>query len=232
MHIEDIAHLIAGSDWFQGVPREAILQLALSVNIKKYKKKSFLYSMDDVIEDIYFIVSGKIRISLTSPLQNQFYLNDFGPGKWMGEAGFISSDPQLINLQFKEAGEIFSLNCDTVHTLAKQYPIIYYNILKDHNDRTRGTYQILKSILFNPLKSRLAGRILYKLQNIDINPDGSAYLNIKVSQREFAHLTHGSRQHINKIFKKWNNEKIIVIKDNQYYIPDVERLKQEAYLLD
>ncbi len=232
MVTKDIADLIADSNWFQGVPTDAIQQLALSATIKKYKKKSFLYKQGDVIDDIYFIVSGKVRVSLNSSLKHQFNLNDFGPNKWVGEAGFISQEPQLMELQFKEAADVLSLKCQAVHTLAKQYPVIYYNILKEHDFRTRGTYQILKAILFNPLKSRLAGRILYILQNLDINPDGSAYLDIKISQSEFAHLTHGSRQHINKIFKKWNDEKIVFIKDNRYFIPDVERLKQEAYLMD
>jgi CRP/FNR family cyclic AMP-dependent transcriptional regulator len=232
MDTSHITHIIADSSWFEGVPQEALHQLALAAKIEQHKKKSFLFKVNDVVNSIFFIISGKIKISLTNNLGQQLHLNDLGPGAWLGELGFISKEPEIMELEFKEASQTLNIDSQLVHTIAQKYPIIYQNILKTHDIRTRGTYQILKAMLFNPLKSRLAGRILYILKDLDINPDGSAYIDVKISQKELANLTHGSRQHVNKIFKQWSNDGIVLIRDKRYFVPDVERLRQEAYLLE
>ncbi len=232
MDTSDITNIIADSSWFQGVPREVLHQLALSAHLEHHKKKSYLYKVNDIVDQVYFIVSGNIRISLSSNIGNQLHLKNFGPGVWLGEFGLMSNDPQIMDLEFKEAGETLNLNCKQVNEIAQQYPIIYQNILKDHDSRTRGTYQILKSMLFNPLKSRLAGRILHIVKDLEINQDGSVYIDAKISQKELANQTHGSRQHVYKILKQWTEDGIILTKGSKFFIPNVSRLKQEAYLLD
>ncbi len=232
MDILDICKTIASSNWFEGLPTAAHKKLASGAKIEKYDKNTFLYHIGDVNKNIFLILSGRIRVSLMSTLGNQFTVDDLGPKDWVGEAGLISNESQIIELQFKEAGQALSISTQLVHEVGKEFPIMYYNILKDHTKRSRGIYQILRATLFYPLKSRLAGRILYLLQSNGVHADGGMYLDLQLSQQDFANFVHGSRQRINKIFKVWSDEGLVIHKSNRYFIPDIEKLKHEVHLVD
>ena len=232
MTTNNIASIIARSNWFQDLPSDAQNKLAESAKIESYPKNSFLYHIGDNTKNVFCILSGRIRMSLLSTQGQQYSVDDLAPEAWVGESSFISNDVQLFELQFIEEGQALSLNHRVVHEVGKEHPIIFYNILKDHGHRTRGIYQILQAMLFHPLKSRLAGRILFMLPSIGVQGDGGYYLDQKLSQQDFASFANGSRQRINQIFKTWDKEGIIIMKSNRYFITDLDRLKQEVYKID
>jgi CRP-like cAMP-binding protein len=229
MTTNNTANIIARSSWFQDLPSDAQQKLSESAKIESYTKNSFLYHIGDNTKSVYCILSGRIRMSLMSTQGQQYSVDDFVAEAWVGESSLISSDIQLFELQFIEAGQALSLNHKIVNEVGKEHPIIFYNILKDHGHRTRGVYEILRVMLFHSLKSRLAGRILFMLTNVGVRADGGYYLDQKLSQQDLASFAHGSRQQVNKILKKWDNEGLIIMKFNRYFITDLYRLKQEVY---
>lgn len=232
MATDNIASIIARSSWFKDLPECAQKRLSDSAQIESYQKGSFLYHIGDSTKSVFCILSGRVRMSLLSTQGQQYSVDDLGPEKWVGESSLMSNDIQLFELEFIEGGKALSLNYNIVHEIGKEHPIIYYNILKDHGHRTRGIYQILRTMVFHPLKSRLAGRILFMLQNNSTEADGGIFLDQKFSQQDFANFAHGSRQRINQILKTWEQEGIMSIKSNRYFVSDLERLKQEVYTPD
>jgi CRP/FNR family cyclic AMP-dependent transcriptional regulator len=223
--IEDI---IAQSSWFKDLPCDAQKKLAGHAKIENFKKDSFIHHIGDHSKTIFCILSGRVRISVLSSQGQQYSIDDCGPYEWLGESGLISSNTQISEVQFKEAGQALSINCNIVLDVGKDYPIMYYNILKDHVHRTRGVYQVLRALVFHPLKSRLAGRVLFMIKNIGVKTDEGYYLDQKLNQQDFASFSHGSRQRVNQILKVWDKEGIMTIKDNRYFIRDIDRLKQEV----
>ncbi len=229
MTTKKISDIIARSSWFKGLPNEAQQTLAVNAKIENFKKDSFIYHIGDNSKTIFCVLSGRVRISVLSTQGQKFSVDDYGPEEWVGESGLVSSDIQISEIQFIEAGQALSLSYHTVSAVGKDYPIMYYSILQDHIRRTRGVYQILRTMVFHPLKSRLAGRILFMLKSIGVKAEDGYYLDQKLNQQDFANFAHGSRQRVNQILKEWDKEGIITIKDNRYFIRDLVRLKQEVY---
>jgi CRP/FNR family cyclic AMP-dependent transcriptional regulator len=91
---------------------------------------------------------------------------------------------------------------------------------------------IPRNMLFYPLKARLAGRILALLEDYGKPCEDGTCLDIALSQKDFARLVLGSRQRINKIFREWDDQGMIMMKDGRYIVPDVERLLKEVELQD
>lgn len=228
----DVASIIDRSPWFVDLPPEAKQKLISACKITKYKKNSFLFSAGDVTKSIYCLIDGRIRVSITSSIGQEFAINDLEPESWLGEASLFSNEGRVLELQFKEDGHAISIPNSVILQVGDQYPIMYRSILQDGLKRTRSMYELLGGMLFYPLKSRLAGRILYLLQDHGKEKEDGIYLDINLSQKEFARMVFGSRQRINKIFRQWEDDGIVLMKENQYFIPDIERLQQEVELLD
>jgi len=226
--INDIASIIDRSPWFKNLPLEARQKLAAAAKIDNYPKNSFLFCMGDTSKHIYCLIGGRIRVSVTSSQGQELTLLDIEPEVWLGEAALYSDNGRVMQLQYKEAGQALSIQSNIVMEVGNQYPMMFSYMLKSQIFRTHSMYELLEGMVFYPLKSRLAQRILYFLQSHSEEADGGTYLDMKLSQQDFARLVFGSRQRINKIFRQWSEEGILVMKSNRCFIPDIARLEQEV----
>ncbi len=228
----DVAGIIDRSPWFKELPSEAKQKLVAAAKIEKYPKNSFLFCVGDVTQRVHCLIGGRIRVSVTSPLGQEFALQDIEPENWLGEAALFSEEGRVLELQFKEAGQALSIHRNVILEVGSEHPMMFSYILKDHLQRTRGMYELLGGMLFYPLKTRLAGRILYFLEEHGEEADGGIYLDMNLSQQDFARLVFGSRQRINKIFRQWNEQGVMIMKANRYFIPDLARFEQEVELVE
>lgn len=85
-------------------------------------------------------------------------------------------------------------------------------------------------MLFYPLRARLAGRLLELVAEQGDEAEGAVCLNINLSQNDFARLSFGSRQRINKIFGEWSEQGIVVTQSEHYFIKDIDALVRETDL--
>jgi CRP/FNR family cyclic AMP-dependent transcriptional regulator len=83
---------------------------------------------------------------------------------------------------------------------------------------------------FYPLRVRLAGRLLSLIGDYGVTTDEGTYLDVQLSQNDFARLCLGSRQRINKIFRQWTEQGILEMQADRYMIFDVAALQREISL--
>jgi CRP-like cAMP-binding protein len=224
----DVSQIIAQSPWFYDLPDEAKQTLVSSARIEHHPKDSFLYAAGDTSQKVHCLIEGHVRANLTSPQGQEFRLDEFRPNSWLGEAMLFSDERKVLSLQFKKEGMTISLQVKTVLALAEQHSSIYRNILKNQIERNRGMYRLMGGMLFYPLKSRLAWRILYFLKRHSVKENGGVYLDIDFTQQDLARLVFGSRQRVNKIFKHWSEIGLVVSKSKRYFIPNIKHLEKEA----
>ena len=112
--------------------------------------------------------------------------------------------------------------------MADNFPEIYKYLFADQALYTRMTHRLMAHMIFHPLKSRLAFRLLVLIEIHGHKAGESAYLEANMSQGDFAKLVNGSRQQVNRIFRQWENEGLVSLLDGQYHVPSVKKLSMEA----
>ena len=157
-----------------------------------------------------------------------FAITDLEPDYWFGEAALVHSKQRIISAQAKEPSSLVTIPRNIVLDVANQHPLIYRALFNEHVKRTRALYELLNGMLFYPLRSRLAGRILdMARENGEQTPEGT-FLNVKLNQNDFARLCFGSRQSVNKILREWYAQDIVVMQDQRYLVKDIDSLKKEV----
>jgi CRP-like cAMP-binding protein len=89
-------------------------------------------------------------------------------------------------------------------------------------------YDLLAGMVFYPLKSRLAGRILHLVERHGRETADGIALEVKMSQLEFAQMTMGSRQRVNKVLRDWVQRGILRKRNDYYVIVDLAGLQAEV----
>jgi CRP-like cAMP-binding protein len=223
----DLREIVLSGSWFQDLPVDAIDQLVNAASVRAMPVNSYLYEQGLPSREIFCLLSGRVRISISSPNGQEFSLIDREPGDWFGEPGLVGDEGRIIDARLIEPSEVLVIPRDVVLGIADAHPIMYRNLFHYAQGVLRGFHELMGGILFYPLRSRVAGRLLFMAQEHGREVEGGTLLDIKVSQAEFARLALGSRQLVNKIFRDWHERDLVVIRDDYLLICDMERLEQE-----
>ncbi|MGB0938151.1 MAG: Crp/Fnr family transcriptional regulator [Colwellia sp.] len=222
-----IEQMIRHCNWFQGVPDEAYLELVKSAKIRHFDERKFLYRLGDTTESVYGVITGFVRIKISSEQGQEFAITEFSTDDWFGEFSLSEQPVRMFEAQALENSSIIEIPKRVVKSVSERYPVIYKNLFLDQSDRTLKMCELLSGMLFYPLKARLAGRLLWFAQHYGQSLNGSVILDKKMSQTELADLTSGSRQRVNKILKEFEARGILTIQGQRYCINDMAALKDE-----
>ena len=224
--------VINRSSWFAGIADPGLEQLAAAAQKKTWAVGSYLYSTGEPTRAIHCVLSGRVRISITSALGHEFTVVDLEPEAWTGQPSLIGDEPRLLTAQVKESAEILSIPRNVVLAVSEEYPVLYRNLFHQEIHNARLLYELMGGMLFYPLRVRLAGRLLNLLEEHGQEMDDGIMLETRLSQNDFAHLVMGSRQRVNKIFREWNERGILSMQGDNYLITDIDSLRLELEVED
>jgi CRP-like cAMP-binding protein len=229
----DIAGIVSRSPWFAELPNEALGRLAEAARIRTYRKNSYLYTTGEIGSEVFCVLSGRIRLMLTSAIGQEYAITDYESETWLG-GEFLSgsNNPARLDAQINEGATVLTIPRTVVLDVAEQYPQIFKSLFTDYMLRLSGTIFLLQGMAFYPLRSRLAGWLLELIDKHGQKEEEGVYLDIHLSQNDLAQLSLGSRQRINKILSEWRERGIIELQSNHYLIRNVDALFHETELQD
>jgi len=225
--MDNIEQIIRNCSWFKGIPDTAYFELIKAARIRKFDSKKYLYRLGDVTESVYGVISGFVRVKISSIQGQEFAITEFSTNTWLGEFSLSEQPARMFEAQVLENSSIIELPKRTVKSVAETYPVIYKNLFLDQSDRTLKMCELLSGMLFYPLKARLAGRLLWFAKHYGQEVEGGILIDKKMSQSELADLTMGSRQRINKIIKEFEAANILFTKGMHYFVKDMKALKNQ-----
>jgi CRP-like cAMP-binding protein len=229
---QELQAIIARSPWFADLPEEAHRQLASAASTRFLPVNSYIYQQGRPTTEIYGLLSGRVRITISSPNGQEFALVDHEPDTWLGQPALLGDEGRVIDARVIESSEVLVIPREVVLAVGNTYPLLYRNLFRYTQDVLRGFHELMAGILFYPLKSRVAGRLLELAREHGETVSEGVQLDVKVSQNDFARLALGSRQRVNKIFREWNSRGLVVTRDDRLLIRDVNELEQEIDLFE
>ena len=227
-----IRDIILANPWFSDLPELALDQLAAAAVVKELPVLSYIYEQGLPTREICCLLSGRVRVSISSPNDQEFALVDHEEGTWLGLPALVGDEERVIDARVIEACRVLVISREVVLAVGDQFPVMYRNLFHHNQQTVRDLHVLMAGILFYPLRSRVAGRLLdFARDHGDQTPDG-LLLDIKVSQNEFARLSLGSRQRVNKVFRDWNERGIVVTHDDRLLIPSIDLPQGEIILFE
>jgi CRP-like cAMP-binding protein len=228
----DLAGIISDSPWFQGLPEKPLARLIESARVRSYRKNSYLYTSGEMGSEVFCLLSGRVRLLLTSAIGQEYAVTDYDAGTWLGGEFLSGDNPARLDVQIHEAVTVLTLPRALVLEIASQHPQVFKNLFADYMVRFSGLMLLLQSMAFYPLRSRLAFWLIELLNKHGQEEDAGIYLDEHLSQNDLAQLSLGSRQRINKILSEWRERGIIEIEGGRYLIRDMNALVEETELHD
>lgn len=196
--------------------------------IQTFDANSVVYFQSDPTSHIYFVTRGYVRLSYITEDGMVTLHSIVPPGRSFGEAGIFDEAGFVDTAYTATQTEVLALGLgwlkDGSDEAARLQGFLARLIAKRLREQVEFTRALYRPILVQRLSHSLL-RLLDLLGN-EIRYRGKMYrcLGPVVTQRDLGSMARGTRENVNKMLRKWNDEGILAVEDRHIIVTDEARL--------
>jgi CRP-like cAMP-binding protein len=174
------------------------------------------------------VLSGNVRISLSSSDGRELLLAILFPGEFFGEISLLDGRERTADATAATACSLAILDRREVLAFFERYPSAWLNIVNVLCHRLRKTDEHIAEVALLQLPARLARALLRALAAGDAPPAGRKTEPIQLSQGDLGKRVGAARESVNRCLRTWQQDGVIAIKGGLIVVNDRAALEELA----
>jgi CRP/FNR family cyclic AMP-dependent transcriptional regulator len=173
-----------------------------------FKKGEKIFSQGDTADSIYFIQTGRVKISVVSAAGKEAVLSMPGPHDFFGEGALVNQSLRISTAKALEASTVFRVEKRSMIRSLHEQPELSEKFISSLLARNIDLEEDLCDQLFNHSEKRLA-RVLLKLARLrthEISADATVPV---LSHETLAEMVGTTRSRITYFMNKFRKLKLI-----------------------
>ena len=175
------------------------------------KKHSSAFSQGDQADAIYFIQSGKVKLTVVSPQGKEAVLAMLGPRDFFGEGCLVGQTFRVSTALATEASTVFRVEKQSMLLGLHGQPNLSEKFTAALLARNINLEEDLCDLLFNQSEKRLA-RVLLKLSRLGQHPDMPNAKMPRLSHETLAEMVGTTRSRVTFFMNKFRKLGLIEYK--------------------
>lgn len=114
----------------EGLPPQRLEAIAQECAWRNYAGGRQIISRNAGDRDVYFLVSGRVRVTTYSAAGRQVTFSDYGAGEFFGDVAAIDDMPRTADVVALESSLLASLSAPAFRRLLRDEPVIAERLLK------------------------------------------------------------------------------------------------------
>ena len=223
-----MAKMLSRMPVFGALDEADLARLETCLVRRRYNSGQVLFHMGDEGGVLYIINRGRVKVTIPSPLGEEYILAILSAGEILGELSLIDGKPRSATVQAIEETETLCLHReDFLEILRNRFDVVV-RVLEVLTQRLRDTDVSLAETHFLDIMSRLAKKILELGEIHGVNESGVVRVGVKMTQKDLASMVGATRESVNKQFKVLRDEGIIRMESGYIEILNSEKLARRA----
>ncbi|MCB0318803.1 MAG: Crp/Fnr family transcriptional regulator [Bdellovibrionales bacterium] len=202
---------------FNEVEPEELLALEMLFNSRTYLKGSPLMKYGESGEEMMFIASGAVKVSLINEEGKEFLIARLGIGEMLGELAMITGDQRTADVVALEDTIVFVLNKKDFFSHAKKYSGASLALLRALARRLSYSTQKSGELALLDVYHRLIKVLSDMSEETDSN---YRIINSRPTHQELAAMVGTSREVVSRALKNMELEGTIEISGKQIKLID------------
>jgi CRP-like cAMP-binding protein len=214
---------------FGSLAAEDLAAVAPLLKRKCFAPDQLVFSRGDRADELFIILSGRMKLSVLAPDGRELTFRTAGPGEIVGEIAALDGSVRSADMTAIRESETLILATRSLASLLQSRPGFGLEVIHFLCRRVRDTTEQLESIALYPIEARVA-RLLLALAGQAGNrssPDAHAELSLAVTQTELATVLGASRPKVNGAMRRL--EKVGAIRQQGGRMScDLDKLREVA----
>jgi CRP/FNR family transcriptional regulator, cyclic AMP receptor protein len=213
---------------FDALSEEDSQALRADVLVVKLGRGERLFREGDTGDQLYIILTGKIKLTRAAPDGRENLLSVHGPGEMFGELSLFDPVPRTASATAVTDAELAGLAHDALRTFLSTRPEVAIHLLQALAQRLRRINDVKADLVFTDVPGRVAKALLDLAERFGVpNPDG-VQVNHDLTQEELAQLVGASRETVNKALADFAARGWIQLAAKSVLVVDTDRLRKRA----
>jgi len=218
----------ARADLGHATPAGAFEEVFHDAARRRFGKGAIVFSEGDVSNRVVLVVSGRLKVSVSSDDGREVVLGYRERGDLLGEFTAIDGQPHLASVTAVEPTEALVLPADRFLAALEERPAAAMELLRSVIVRLRDADRKRLEIASLDAAGRLARRLV-ELAELHGEPaDGGIRITLPITQQELAGWVGTSREAVSKALHRLRERGLIDVQRRSITVLDLEGLRRWA----
>jgi CRP/FNR family cyclic AMP-dependent transcriptional regulator len=189
------------------------------------KRGATIFSKGDPGNSLIAVISGTVKISISSPDGRSAILNLIGPGEIFGEVAVLDGQARTADATANSNCEIFVIDRREFLPFVRSQPALAMKFIELLCTRLRWTSDQVEEVILQDLPGRLASALIRLTER---HKAANNSRTIAVTQQEISEMVGMSRESINKQLRAWATRKWVRLEHGAIVVLDIDSLQEIA----
>jgi CRP-like cAMP-binding protein len=210
---------------FCDLETEALEQLSRYAKHSILKRGATICSKGDPGNSMFAVISGTVKISVSSADGRSAILNLIGPGELFGEIAVLDGQARTADATANTNCEIFAIDRRDFLPFVRSQPALAMKFIELLCMRLRWTSDQVEQVILQDLPGRLAGALIRLTERYKLAPGRRT---IAITQQEISEMVGMTRESINKQLRVWAARNWVRLEHGAIVVLDPEPLQALA----
>ena len=208
--------------YFADLEPEAFEQLFRYAKLTTFKRGATICSKGDPGNSLFAVISGTVKISVSSPDGRNAILNLIGAGDLFGEIAVLDGQARTADATANTNCEIYVIDRRDFLPFVRSQPALAMKFIEILCTRLRWTSDQVEQVILQDLPGRLAATLLGLIEKRKLDPNSRT---IAVTQQEISEMVGMTRESINKQLRAWAARSWVRLEHGAIVVLDAEALR-------
>ena len=186
--------------YFADLEPDAFDQLCRYAKHSTLKRGATIFAKGDPGTSLFAVISGTVKISISSPDGRNAILNLIGAGEIFGEIALLDGGARSADAIANSNCELFVIDRREFIPFVRSQPALAMKFIELLCTRLRWTSDQVEQVILQNLPGRLASALLRLTEKHKLAPQGRT---IAITQQEISEMVGMTRESINKQLRAW-----------------------------
>src|SRR6202047_955168 len=210
---------------FCDLDSEAFDQLCRYAKHATLKRGATIFSKGDPGNSLVAVITGTVKISISSADGRSAILNLIGPGEIFGEVALLDGQARTADAIANTNCEIFVIDRREFLPFVRSQPELAMKFIELLCARLRWTSGQVEQVILQDLPGRLASALIRLTERHKLAQGGRS---IAVTQQEISEMVGMTRESINKQLRAWATRNWVRLATGAIVVLDAEPLQALA----
>jgi CRP/FNR family cyclic AMP-dependent transcriptional regulator len=202
---------------------EALDQLCRYAKHSSLKRGATIVSKGDPGNSLVAVVSGTVKISISSPDGRSAILNLIGPGEIFGEVAVLDGLARTADATANTNCEIYVIDRRDFLPFVRSQPALAMKFIELLCTRLRWTSDQVEEVILQDLPGRLASALLRLTEKHKLAQGGRT---IAITQQEISEMVGMTRESINKQLRAWATRNLVRLEHGAIVVLNPQMLRE------
>jgi CRP-like cAMP-binding protein len=220
----EVHRFLSTGRWFGGLPAE-LQKLILSRSVvRKFAKGQVISLEDSVPKGLYAVLEGQVHLVRELGTGDEALIHVGELGFWFGELGALAGRPTVVTVVAHSPVRALQLPTAQLQRIVAEEPRYYAPLARLLFDRYAAMFRAFVEVRGLDSESRLRGRLAAMALLRKQDRPNAGPVALAVSQADLARLVGVSRQTLNALLGKLDQEGLIEVGFRRVRVLDPARL--------